>query len=302
MSIDPLLEGLSVYQDVVLDGRTVRRGHRDCPGRWDLIAEHLPRAGSILDVGSNFGWFGLQIAHTRPDCVVASLEADLRSAEVQRQVLHANDSHRVCLLTAPAGARLARRMSAAGQRFDAVLCLSVLHWMADHRNFMTELGRIAGRIVIEHPDPREEGAGVEQIRREIGPIDDYLAVMFPERPARRLALLPSHRGGQYPRELWLVAEPYGWPTDPSPGLDVEALLNCSPGWPPRSWWLQSLARSGGSGKKCLLTAGGLLGDPTPAIRRRLNRVPEHAAFTRARRWKLKSRRILGGLLRRLIAS
>jgi len=104
-----LLKNLAVYQDVVVAGRTVRPGQRDCQGRWELLAEHLPRSGTILDVGSNFGWFGLQVCQTRPECVVASLEADLGSAEVQRQVLESNACQRVCLLTARAGARSARR-------------------------------------------------------------------------------------------------------------------------------------------------------------------------------------------------
>jgi hypothetical protein len=307
MSIDPLLEGLSVYQDVVLDGRCVRRGHRDCPGRWELIAEHLPRAGSILDVGSNFGWFGLQIAQSRPDCVVASLEADLRSAEVQRRVLQANGCQRVCLLTARAGVSVVKRMAAAGQRFDGVLCLSVLHWMADHRPFLAELGKIAGRILIEQPDPREEGAGVESIRRAIGPIGHYLAGLFSDRPVRRLAQLPSHRGTEHPRELWLVAEPSDWPSEPSPGLDVQALLGCSPGWPPRSWWLESLPPiSRGKAEvrqgRPLFTPAGLHGDPARAIRRRLKRLPEHAAFSPPRRLVLRVRRSLGNLLRRVIPS
>jgi hypothetical protein len=297
-----LLENLSVYQDLVLAGRTVRQGQRDCPGRWEAIDPHLPRRGTILDVGSNFGWFGLQVCRTRPECVVASLEADLRSAEVQRRVLASNQCSRVCLLTARASARLARQLEQAGQRLDGVLCLSVLHWMADHRQLLATLGRIAGRILIEHPDPREEGAGVEAIRRAMGPIGDYLRAMFPERPVRRLAQWASHREGRYPRELWLVAEPAGWPDLPSPGLDVAALLGARPGWPAQSWWADqfgTLPQSSTGRSRLLFTPQGLVGEADPRLRRLLGRVPEDAAFAPGRRRLLQARQQLGRLLRRL---
>jgi len=260
--------------------------------------------GTILDVGSNFGWFGLQIFHTRPQCVVASLEADLRSAAVQRQVLASNECHRVCLLTGRGGERLARRWEQAGQRFDAVLCLAVLHWMADHRRFLATLGRIAGRLLIEQPDPREEGAGVSNIRREMGAIGAYLAELFPDRPVQRLAQLASHRDGRYPRELWLVAEPVGWPAGPTPGLDVAALLDAAPGWPARSWWMEQcagLSASNGEAAptRLLFCPQGLAGVAAPGLARRLRRLPQNAAFSPARRLWLTSRRMAGNALRRL---
>src|SRR5437016_2940122 len=89
--LDPrLFDRLSVYQDVVLGGQTVRRGARDCEARWELIAPHVPLAGTVLDIGSNFGWFGLRICQEYPECVVASVEADEQSGTVQREVLRSH--------------------------------------------------------------------------------------------------------------------------------------------------------------------------------------------------------------------
>ena len=106
-------------------------GARDCQGRWQAIAPHLPPLGTVLDVGSNFGWFGMQIAEHAPRAVIASVEADERSAAVQRRVLASHDERRVVLLTQSAGAVMARRFAAADTRFDAVLCLAVLHWIRE---------------------------------------------------------------------------------------------------------------------------------------------------------------------------
>jgi hypothetical protein len=309
-----LFRGLSVYQDVVIAGKTVRSGHRDCVTRWQVLNAHLPPAGTFLDVGSNFGWFGLQLVQSRPNCVVASVEADERSAAVQRVVLESNAAERIALLTHHAGATLARRFQTAGPRFNAVLCLSVLHWMADHREFLRTLGAIADRIFLEQPDPREAGAGVESIRREIGPIGPYLADLFPHRPSTCLARLPSHRNEEYLREIWLVAEPAGSAPQASPGLDAAALLDLAPGWPARSWWRKELetlppgeASAATEGQRVLFAPAGLrwagvAGPPEDlaALRRAAGRIPEHRALPLFQSWYRHWRRRAGNLVRRLL--
>jgi len=303
-----LLEGISVYQDVVLGGQTVVPGRRDCEGRWAAIDPHLPREGTVLDIGSNFGWFGLRVCETRPQCVVASVEADERSARVQREVLHGNQSQRICLLTARAGFSLASRFAASGQRFDAVLCLSVLHWIADHRRFLDKIGGIAGRIFVEQPDPREDGAGLDSVRNEIGQIGDYLKSIFPYRPVECLGQVPSHRESEFPRELWMVGPADTW-EGPWAGLQVSALLGLSPGWPPRSWWQSQLADrltnldETAHPAGLLLTPEGLkpygrrLEPVLDDVRRRVQSLPESDAFTTGRRFYLRTRRTVGNALR-----
>ena len=294
---------------MVLAGQTVATGARDCQSRWEILSPWIPQRGVVLDIGSNLGWFGLKICETFPECVVASLEPDERSAPWQRQVLASHHSDRICLLTQRANARLAARFARAGQRFDAVLCLSVLHWLPEHRRLLQTLGSITRRLLVEHPDPRESGAGFERVRQEIGPIGPYLKSLFPERPVTCLAQLPSHRACEFPREIWLVDEPPGVPPVAAPGLQVSALLKLSPAWPPRSWWQAQYAklRSGERRPVDLLFSHQGLRVSTEtagkasalAWRFRFALLPEHRWLTphqwlyrRARRWG-------GRLLRRL---
>lgn len=230
---------VSIYQDVVVEGRTIRAGRRDCDGRWQAIAPHLPTSGAVLDVGSNFGWFGLKMCEASPRVVVASVEADEQSATIQRHVLASHRHERIVLLTRLAGAAMARDFAAAGQRFDAVLCLSVLHWMPDHERFLRSIGAISGKIFVELPDPAEAGAGVSAIRNQIRETGNYLHRLFPERRCVRLAQSASHRDASRPREIWLV-EHSGDPASPSTGLDLAGLLRSSPSWPPQSWWRRQL--------------------------------------------------------------
>lgn len=323
-----LFRNLSVYQDVVLGGRTVRRGARDCPARWELIAPVLRKCRNVLDVGSNFGWFGLKFCEMRREGVVASVEADRRSAAVQHRVLESHRHARICLLTQPASVRLAQTLERFGQRFDAALCLSVLHWIADHEAFLTRLGRLAGRLIVEFPDPREPDAGIEHVRREIGPIGPYLAHRFPDRPLRLLGKCRSHLQSSLPRELWLVEPPTGAPGEETNGLSVPAMLDLDVGWPPRSWWLQELERVAASIERrqadravklahdgffrrraadafrLRFTHRGIEFEGGPcasstlvAMRRRANRIPEHRPFSTARLLYRRGRAAVGSVLR-----
>jgi hypothetical protein len=187
-----------------------------------------------------------------------------------------------------------------------VLCLSVLHWIADHRQFLSGLATIAGRMLIEQPDPREEGAGVERIRGEIGAAEEYLSSLFADRTVTCVARWPSHRDPRYTRDLWLVGEPPGWPAAASPGLDVAAMLDLGLSWPPRSWWLGRLPQAlpSGSRGQLLLTPRGPALDDRPAgdelakLPARLRRVPENRLFTPARGLFHRLRRLAGRVLHR----
>lgn len=312
--IDPrLFSGLSTYQDVVVAGRTVRQGTRDCAARWKAIAPYVSAAGSVLDVGSNFGWFGLKACEDSPHCVVLSVEGDERSARVQRRVLQLNRSERICLLVRKMDSRLAADFARVAGRFDAVLCLSVLHWIRDHRQVLSALGAISTRLLIEHPEAEESGAGVRRIREEIGPIGPYLKQLFPQRPVRCIAAFPSYRDPRYSREMWLVDAKPDAKDELSSGLDVATLMKMTPSWPPRSWWRRQLEPWSGLTEQAStqiaaprFSGAGLedgdrqlgpvaLGE----LRRQLQRLPEDRLLSPERWCSLRTRRLAGAALRGL---
>jgi hypothetical protein len=300
--------GLSLYQPLVVSGQTVARGRRDCEIRWQAIAPHLPASGAILDIGSNFGWFGLRACETSPERLVVSVEADEQSARMQKLVLASHGHQRIVLLTRKAGVAMARKFADHGQRFQAAFCFSVLHWIPDHAEFLRQLGGITDQLFIEHPDPREAGAGNDSIRRAIGPIGEYLRSVLPDKPATQIAELPSHRETPHPRQLWKVGEPANESSEAS--LDVQALLGLSPTWPQRSWWRQEVSRiavdttqSESSGGLELTTQGLARGRGKTSggaslnsYRRRIASVPEDALFSR----RDQLARFLRGIGRRLL--
>lgn len=262
-------EDLSVYQQVVIDGQVVRQGARACEDRWKLIEPHLPyETHAILDVGSNFGWFGIRACECFPNAVVASMEADLRSAEVQRAILAAHDHQRICLLTQTVKAAGLRSWADAGQRFDAAFVLAVLHWMPDHHEVLTELGRMAQQLFIEVPEPDETAVGLEYVRKQIGRVENYLSVQFPGRAVECLGEVDSPMGIAFSRRLWRIGPASGQLQHDSVGLDVASLLPWRPSWPRRSWWEQQIiekshaeASQSSSGGRLTLSASGLQGVP-----------------------------------------
>lgn len=310
-TIDPrLLSRAGVYQDVRWAGATLARGSRDCRQRWELIRPLLPERAAVLDVGSNFGWFALAACESLTDCVVASVEADEHSARVQRSVLGSHGEQRIALVTHPAGKRLAECFARSGQRFDAVFCLSVLHWMREHREFLTTIGSIAGRIFVEHPDTREPGAGCDKIRRQIGPIGRYLRDVFPGRSAILLGRTPSDRRPGIKRELWMVEAAAEFEPHPRPAIDAGALLGLAPSWPPRSWWQQESAalrpndvdlrwryKFTSAGLQRAIGTGGGEGLSHRRLKRLVDRVPEHRLWP-LRHWLYRrGRRLAARLLR-----
>lgn len=304
--LDRLLRGLCTYQDIVVDGVALRRGVRDCEGRWRQIEPHLPTCGTLLDVGANFAWFAQRWCEGGAERSAVAIEADLRSAAVARYALAANRQMQVVLCTALAEAAALRPLAGRG-RFDAALCLSILHWIPDHREFLAALGRIADRIFIEQPDPCEEGAGRDDVRREIGPIGPYLAKLFPDRPTHKIAERPSHLDEKRLRELWLVGPPAAESLATSPntipsGLDLADLARLDIAWPPQSWWRSQLDRLRPDADRCLRwTPNGLeaisstRGDHPSVWSQTIARIPETNVST----WRRRLAKKISGILRRL---
>lgn len=288
-------QDLSVYQQVVIDGHVVRQGVRACEDRWQLIEPHLlSETHAILDVGSNFGWFGLRACQRFPQTVVASMEADIRSAEVQREILAVHDHQRICLLTQTVKADRLQSWANAGQRFDAAFVLAVLHWMPDHEQVLAELGRMAQQIFIEVPEPDETAVGLDYVRKQIGRVERYLPSQFPGRAVECLGEVDSPMGIAFSRRLWRIGPAPNDGNRDSIGLDVQALMPWRPSWPRRSWWEQQLATDpvtaetpSISGDPLTLSANGLHGVttlPQPELelwRKRVSRLPEEHLDNRA---------------------
>lgn len=84
--IDKIKSLPELYQNVEVNDKLIRKGVRDCQGRWDLIKEYISPHDVIIDIGSYAGWFSQKIAKIYPDSLVISFESDPLLCDIQKWI------------------------------------------------------------------------------------------------------------------------------------------------------------------------------------------------------------------------
>jgi SAM-dependent methyltransferase len=181
------------------EGPTV--GVRTCNARWelmyDLLEKHVAPDGTVVDVGSAQGWFPITIAQTWPDSFVISVEEDLDAASLQRELIAANGLANVRLLNDRwDGVSL----HPFGVGVDVTLMLSVLHWMDDPAVAFKSALTMSECVIVESPDPGDEGACGQSKLSEIGEITKWMA-QFDVAEVGLLGRVPRHTSH---RDAWMV--------------------------------------------------------------------------------------------------
>lgn len=148
------------YQDVWQDGRAVKRGQRDCEGRWELLRPILAarkRGFTLCDLGANRGYFS-QRAHEE----FAARATMIESEEILPSLASCRAIHQK--ITAAELAELGRE-----QRFDVVLALSVLHHFpaGEAAAVVKAVMALGAKVIVEYPLPIEDDhADPEVIRQQ----------------------------------------------------------------------------------------------------------------------------------------
>lgn len=147
---------------------------RDVLRRWELIEPLLPEEGLMVDVGSNYGWFGLQAALSRPGLEVWSVEPDVDALAVQEQLVSDFELwDRFNTFSSPMNDRF-WLADLVDVRIDLVLFLSVLHWLDDPEGVVGEAARVSDRMIFDHPDVDNAAAHNRSGRAYMGHIVDWL--------------------------------------------------------------------------------------------------------------------------------
>jgi SAM-dependent methyltransferase len=159
------------YQPLLREGEP-QDSQRDVLRRWKLLEPLLPINGVVVDVGSNYGWFGLQTCLSRPNVHVISVEPDVDCLGVQADLVeHHKLWDRMHLFSEPmSGFWVADIVD----RADVVLMLSVLHWFDDPERVVREAAAVSNRIIFDHPDVGNVAAHNADGRAKIGHIVGWL--------------------------------------------------------------------------------------------------------------------------------
>jgi SAM-dependent methyltransferase len=119
-----LVKSFATYQPVVLNGRELKSGDRECADRWQIV-EKIISSGNIhnvLDLGCAEGFF-IREAASQKKCIALGVDADIRRVTVAQSIASYEGIIGAAFLLANITPEFVRRLP----EFDVVLFFSVLH-------------------------------------------------------------------------------------------------------------------------------------------------------------------------------
>jgi 2-polyprenyl-3-methyl-5-hydroxy-6-metoxy-1,4-benzoquinol methylase len=121
------------------------------PVMLDAIEQHLPEAGTVLDLGCGYGLFTLYFAHRRPGCRFAGVDI------AQERVARAAETARRLGLGNVRFEHADAASSAGGEELDIAYCIDMLHHVSPKtaEKILTLIeGRLrpGGRLVLKEID------------------------------------------------------------------------------------------------------------------------------------------------------
>ena len=156
-TLEPLIDQLpEVYQSIYLGKELVREGLRQNDWeRLEVIKDYIKPGQTILDVGSNVGFFTINLAKMFPDNVFVSVEKQYSYARLQAELIKLEGVKNVILINSVVTSDWLIKASQSCTYFDVTLLLSVLHHIEDAEYFLAELNKISKSFIIELPHPDE---------------------------------------------------------------------------------------------------------------------------------------------------
>jgi SAM-dependent methyltransferase len=195
---------MELYMDTIVGGEVVRKGKRDCAGRYEAIREVLSRFTrpvTTLDIGANTGYFSFRIAQDFPATAVM--------IEMSPQLLDLcirNNCRNTVFLNKKVGARHLARLAEC-EHFDVVLAFNILHHLDNSMAAVRSVLHLGDHIFIETPPKSDRGACGQS---RIAPVADFLE----SEGGTKVAQTPRHTSTQkadtyyFRRDKKSIEKPY----------------------------------------------------------------------------------------------
>ncbi|EAW36727.1 glycosyltransferase [Lyngbya sp. PCC 8106] len=163
--IENLINNLpEVYQSIYVKGNLIRQGVRQNEWeRLEVIKNYIKPGQTILDVGSNVGFFTIQLAKLFPENVFLSVEKQPSYAKLQAELLKIEQLENIILVQSDISIDWLVQANQACTYFDVTLLLSVLHHMEDAEQFLSEISKLSRALLIEMPHPDESKVCGKQV-------------------------------------------------------------------------------------------------------------------------------------------
>ena len=163
-----------IYSDVMVNGKVLVKGVRECGSRLDAIHSAIPENAAILDVGCHLGYFTTQLAYRGRGRVVVGMEGNYQRARIAGEIAKANNLNNVIILNNLFTDKIALRWGNCCEAFHTILLLNVLHHCKKDQilNIVEGSRSLAPQIIIETPNVNETSAcGTKEHREMIDTIE-----------------------------------------------------------------------------------------------------------------------------------
>lgn len=145
-----------VYQSIYVKGELIREGVRKNDWeRLQVIKQYIKPEQTILDIGSNVGFFTIELAKFFPNNVFVTVEKQRSYARLQAELIALENLKNVVLINSEVTVDWLKRAAEACSYVDVTLLLSVLHHMKDAEEFLSAINKISKSLIIEMPHPDE---------------------------------------------------------------------------------------------------------------------------------------------------
>lgn len=195
--------GQEQYQDIIINGKVVSQGVRDCASRYEALKQVLDkyeRPFMLLDIGASQGYFALRIAHDYPHATCVMIEGNYhdrwRIADQLQDICRLNtDLDNIIFLKKKISAAELQRLGEC-EHFDVVLCFNVIHHVKhEWQKMIIALFSLGDNIIIETPPANDSIARgnkvVAGIERELIKRDGII-----------IAKTPRHTSKTYGSMFW----------------------------------------------------------------------------------------------------
>jgi glycosyltransferase involved in cell wall biosynthesis len=158
-----------VYQSIYIKDEFIAEGVRKNDWeRLEVIKKYIKSGQTILDIGSNIGFFTVQLAKLFPENVFVSVESHPGYAQIQKELIAAEQLTNIILINAEITESWLEKAEASCVYFDVTILLSVLHHMKNAKEFLNKLSKISKSFLLELPHQNENRVcGKEVIKNQL---------------------------------------------------------------------------------------------------------------------------------------
>lgn len=162
-----------IYQDIIVDGKLIKEGVKDCEIRYPHIKKILDkyqRPFTVLDIGASEGYFSLRIA-SEYECTCVLLEGD--NTLLLPKICQLNNNLKNVVVLEKFITPEDLQELGKCEHFDLVIAFNVVHQLKERwKETVDALLTLGDNILIETPPP---GCHTAANSANLPLIEDYLA-------------------------------------------------------------------------------------------------------------------------------